>query len=747
MASKLEQLKAVHARIALWRDQGLDFRTIAEKLGLAGIEVDHSAVYRYCKKAGIPTDRVKPPELAHKNVSQSAMQAGAPHTNESDASLVTTDPRGPLRGKNELGTNSFAVPVEFSTPATIGSVEAGTTGPGRSDRPGSRSDLGPAPSTIASPNTDTPHPASPTPVSPTPASPTSDNDTHEVAALMVELGRINDRIEAAKTTGNRATLHSTLVEAKAWIESNLPRVSPTIQGFFRDGLRQFEPFLVATSDSAPTPLFAALQGGPMWPGDLHLLEFNGGTDPWMLRDACEGTLILGATGSGKTSGSGQTLARSFLMFGFGGLVLTAKQDEAQHWVTMAEKSGRTPQLCFVRPGLGLRFNFLDYQASLPESSGGSVESVVELLLSILESFSKVTRGGGGGGENGSFWVNTSRQILRNLVRILRASKARLTFSAIREFITQAPRSLDEVKANTWRESKTFGTLIQRAEAFVQSSSNRGDVVEALRYWTSEFPNLNDRTRSIVVMDLTATIDLFFDPTLEELFCTDTTITPDAVLDGAVIVVDLPVERWHSVGRMAQLIWKQVFQLSIRRRSDPDDDSRRPVFLWIDEFQNFLSDSDANFQATARSARCASVLLTQSIPGLFIQAGAMLPRERVASLTSNLNTKVFHANADPATNAWASEQIGKSLQYRASVSDAGESRSVWSSSLSELMKGSSRSKTNLSPVMDLEVQPAEFTKLRTGSKRFNHQVDAVILKSGMRFSNGKQFIRVTFSQEI
>lgn len=50
-------------------------------------------------------------------------------------------------------------------------------------------------------------------------------------------------------------------------------------------------------------------------------------DAWRLRDACEGTVIFGGTGSGKSSGSGRAIARAFLRAGFGGLVLCAKQDE------------------------------------------------------------------------------------------------------------------------------------------------------------------------------------------------------------------------------------------------------------------------------------------------------------------------------------------------------------------------------------------------------------------------------------
>ena len=69
-----------------------------------------------------------------------------------------------------------------------------------------------------------------------------------------------------------------------------------------------------------------------------------GGDVWRIRDACEGTMIFGGTGSGKTSGSGRTLANSFLAAGFGGLVLCAKPDEPALWRGYAAETGRGSDL-------------------------------------------------------------------------------------------------------------------------------------------------------------------------------------------------------------------------------------------------------------------------------------------------------------------------------------------------------------------------------------------------------------------
>jgi len=56
------------------------------------------------------------------------------------------------------------------------------------------------------------------------------------------------------------------------------------------------------------------------------------SDPFTIGDSVQGIQIFGAIGSGKTSGSGQFLAESFLRSGYGGLILTVKNDEKDLWI-------------------------------------------------------------------------------------------------------------------------------------------------------------------------------------------------------------------------------------------------------------------------------------------------------------------------------------------------------------------------------------------------------------------------------
>lgn len=65
--------------------------------------------------------------------------------------------------------------------------------------------------------------------------------------------------------------------------------------------------------------------------DRVIYAFNDQED-FTIGNACERVQFFGGSGSGKTSGSGEALARAFLSAGFGRLVMCAKKDVLDDWM-------------------------------------------------------------------------------------------------------------------------------------------------------------------------------------------------------------------------------------------------------------------------------------------------------------------------------------------------------------------------------------------------------------------------------
>ena len=122
----------------------------------------------------------------------------------------------------------------------------------------------------------------------------------------------------------------------------------------------------------------------------------------------------------------------------------------------------------------------------------------------------------------------------------------------------------------------------------------------MEYFLTEFAGLSERTRSVIVSTFTSMIDVLNRGILSELFSGATNITPEAIEDGAILIIDLPVKEYAEVGQFAQVLWKAMFQRAIERRNLRTND--RPVFLWADEAQYVTTSYDMQFQTTCR--RCA-----------------------------------------------------------------------------------------------------------------------------------------------
>jgi hypothetical protein len=462
--------------------------------------------------------------------------------------------------------------------------------------------------------------------------------------------------------------------------------------------------------------------------DRSLLTLPGG-DHWRIRDACEGTQVFGMTGSGKTSGSGKALAAAFLNAGFGGLVLTAKTDERELWEGWAREAGRTDDLCVVTADGPHTFNFMDYEVRRPGAGAGLTHNLVHLFQTIFEVGA---RQGEGGGEDSGFWRQATEQLLRNAIDLVVLATGRLSLELMCRVVLDAPRSPAMVQSKAWHAKSACMKAIVKAKGRDLPAARASDLEMVCRYWLNEFPGLAEKTRSIIMNMFTGMAESFLRHPFKRLFCQKTTIRPEQSFEGAIIVLDLPVKEYDALGKYAQVLFKFIWQRAVERRDI--EQYPRPVFLWADEAQFFVSSSDAKFQSTARSKRACTVYLSQNLPSYVDELGGERHKPAVLSLLGNLGTKIFHANSDTETNHYAAEIVGKSLQRRLS------------SQMSTQDSGMGNQGSGFAEIMDYELQPQAFTTLRKGGPDNDLRVDGIVYQGGRTWSaTGKTYLPVAFEQ--
>lgn len=496
--------------------------------------------------------------------------------------------------------------------------------------------------------------------------------------------------------------------------------------------------LIPDKHPAPRPI-------PDWDLSATLLPWRSG-EPWSIRDAVEGTLIAGTTGSGKTSGSGRALAMAMLRAGFGGLVLTAKSDERSVWESYCRAAGRSEDLIVFGPDSSLRFNFLDHEMRRGGQGAGHTENIVGLFSTVLEIAERNSAGGGAGGrDDESYWRRANRQLCRNLVDLLVLAKGFVSVPDLYRLVLSAPTSREQVGDDAWKKESLCFRYLADAEQRPKTPRQSADFELVADYFLVEYPSLSDRTRSVVVSTLTSTVDVLNRGLLRDLFSGESNITPEAVERGSIILIDLPVKEFAEVGLFAQALWKHAFQRSIERRRIAENP--RPVFLWADEAQHFLTSYDMQFQTTCRAARVATVLLTQNYSNfLAALGGGERGRAEADSLLANLNTKIFHANGDPVTNEWAASVIGRSRQFLANGSTSYAPEARHAAALGFPCLASGNVSGGFSEAYEFDIQPSRFTTLRTGGPSNHWEVDAIVFQGGRLFhSTRKTWLPVCFKQ--
>lgn len=486
--------------------------------------------------------------------------------------------------------------------------------------------------------------------------------------------------------------------------------------FMRDLIRQW---LNRPPQQGPVVVPVVVPG--TWPLDRALVTLPGG-DALTIRDCVTGVQILGAPGSGKTSGSLSLLAKAMLRDGWGMLVLTTKPGEAEQWEHWAMQSGRLGDVLRVSPNGPHHFNFLDYLDRHPDS-GARVPSNIGDMLMTLARYSKPKAKGT---EASEFFAESASHMATQAIHVLRGAGERLTLQAIGRIISAAPKHPLELKDDTLRHGWLKGLLDRMHD---HGAENAASVTD---YWLGQFPTMNERTRGDIISTLTSVIFRFTEPPFQNLMASDrgSSFIPDMVTAGQVVILDCPIVSYQQAGRLFQIAFKHLVQQAVLRREASD--RTRPVAIIADEAQNFATHADYLYQAVCRDFRGCTIYATQTIDNYLDAVGS---QAAVDALLSNLCTKIFHANAG-RTNEWAEQLIAK--DWRPMTSD-------------NINHGQHDQRMSAGSTFSEQVQPqvlaSEFTRLRGGGPRHGGLIDGIVFQPGRRFAqSGQPFLRVTFRQQ-
>jgi len=239
------------------------------------------------------------------------------------------------------------------------------------------------------------------------------------------------------------------------------------------------------------------------------------------------------------------------------------------------------------------------------------------------------------------------------------------------------------------------------------------------------------TRGSILATYGVMADVLLRGHMADLFDGETNFVPELTHEGAIVVLDLPTKIYGQAGLIVQSAFTYLWQTSSEQRDLKANP--RPVFWFVDEAQELISNYTPDFLATARSARIASILITQNKPNFLAAMGGEAGRHRVDAILAAISTKVFHANGDPETNKWASDMISDEVQTRMNFHGQREGGHGGGGGSESVGK---------------KVMPSAFTTLKKGGAQNGFISEAIVFQTSGTFgANGEPWMHTKFKQQI
>ena len=343
-----------------------------------------------------------------------------------------------------------------------------------------------------------------------------------------------------------------------------------------------------------------------------------------------------------------------------------------------------------------------------------------------------------GGESADFWEAEQQRMIYNAVEVVRLATGGVSAPDIQRFITTAPQSVEQIKTEEWQK-KFCNQCMKEAFDKEKTPVEKHDYHLAVDYWLSEFPTMADKTRSSILTGVMGILHVFNVGVVRELVSTTTNASPDDMLKGKWVIVNMAPAEWGDMGSLVAAGWKFLTEKLVLRRHT--EDSSNVITVWCDEAAQFVNSFDSQFITQCRSHKGCLVYLTQSLHSYYGALKGDAGRNQADALLTNFSTRIMHAIGDAKTAEWASEMLGRELESFVSTSNSPSEQPF------DDIFGPGKATTSVS----FQYQPAVQSKvfmhgLRTGGLANNLICDAVVIRSAEPFSTGRSWMMVSFSQK-
>lgn len=372
------------------------------------------------------------------------------------------------------------------------------------------------------------------------------------------------------------------------------------------------------------------------------------------QDLYKSVMITGSVGSGKTTAAYYPLIYQLAACHAGGLVFAQKEAAVAELKWLFERLGRKTRVVGVNGDLGL--NIL---------KGWDPVKAAEAIGDFLDREA---------GES-SLWLGLAKTRIQNCLFILRLLPSEYTFTGVAKYLADEDyRDKIEGLANQAAAKCVEEAKIARESGNVDKARDLEDQAQdflvSLNWEQVDWAALDPRMQSDTQSHLLKFLPMFKRSAMARAWCgADASLEEvdlTQCLDGEIFIVSSGMERWGEIANFAlALVKRRWFDLVISRSSMKDRDQSRPLFIALDEYQDFADTHDGDMLGLLRQYKHITIAATQGYTSIY---EAIRKDESARKIILNFVTQIALSSTDTkGTIAHFGDLFGETEQYRVSHS--------------------------------------------------------------------------------
>lgn len=258
----------------------------------------------------------------------------------------------------------------------------------------------------------------------------------------------------------------------------------------------------------------------------------------------------------------------------------------------------------------------------------------------------------------SYWLDKAEEVLCECIKLCRLyNNGYVTFVELHKLVTLPDYYKEKIE--------TLKKLFINSKF---SDKELYDLNASLNFFEKEFFNLDDRTKNIIMSEITRITSTFVsDYDVMETFCAPKAKLSfsgfDEVLSsGKIVVLNMNIFEYNMLSRIIATYLKLDFQTEIM--SNLSKGVVYPSVFICDEYDKFVSKTDGEFFSLSREAKCINIVSTQSYSSL---KNTLKDESSVKVIIQNLINKIWFRTDDIFTIEESQKQLGKEEKEKTSKS--------------------------------------------------------------------------------